>query len=203
VNVEHLERGVLAAIRVHMTQPDAIEAFNKEFITALKDRQSVRHRLRAQSRKQIQETEAKIARIVQAIAEGTSTPAIRTSLLEHEAKLLDLTANAEAHKDAPEAELSPDLADLYRGRLEEMEVALNDPSCRAEATHLIRGPIERIVLRPAAIGRGLEVEIVGQMAALAEIAKGVGPASPDAKAAASKRTVSMASPTGFEPVLPT
>jgi site-specific DNA recombinase len=203
VNVEHLERGVLAAIRDYLIQPEAIEAFNQEFKVALKDRQSARRRLQTESRKQIRETEAKIARIVEAIAEGTSTPAIRTSLLEHEAKLLDLTANAEAHKDAPEAELFPDLADLYRGRLEEMAVALSDPACRPEAIHLIRGLIERFVLRPAAIGRGLKVEIVGQMAALAEIARGVGPASPDAKAAASKRTVSMASPTGFEPVLPT
>ena len=54
--------------------------------------------------------------------------------------------------------LHPDLAQVYRGQVERLHLALADPALRDEALGILRGLIERVVIHPSE--DGLQVEIV-------------------------------------------
>jgi site-specific DNA recombinase len=54
--------------------------------------------------------------------------------------------------------LHPNLAQVYRSKVERLHEALADPALRDEALGILRGLIERVIVHPA--DDGLQVEIV-------------------------------------------
>ena len=58
--------------------------------------------------------------------------------------------------------LHPNLASLYRRKVEHLHEALQDPTIRAETLELIRPLIERVIMRP--VEDGFEIELVGAIA---------------------------------------
>ena len=67
--------------------------------------------------------------------------------------------------------LHPNLAQVYRRQVEQLQQALNDPEIRDEAVRILRGLIEHVSIGPA--DNGLEIEIVGEIAKMVEL--GIGP----------------------------
>ena len=67
--------------------------------------------------------------------------------------------------------LHPNLAQVYRRQVEELQQALDHPEIRDEALQVLRGLIEHVFIRPA--DKGFEIEIVGEIAKMVEL--GLGP----------------------------
>jgi hypothetical protein len=63
--------------------------------------------------------------------------------------------------------LHPNLAELYRRQVEQLQHSLSHPEIRDEAVQILRGLIERVSIRPAA--DGMEIEIVGEIAKMVEL----------------------------------
>lgn len=68
--------------------------------------------------------------------------------------------------------MHPDLAGLYRKKVEDLEAALADEAARSEALTILRQPIEAIVLHP--VDKSYELALVGEMASMVEAALGAG-----------------------------
>jgi hypothetical protein len=63
--------------------------------------------------------------------------------------------------------LHPNAAEIYRRKVAELELALNDDAVKAEAGEIIRSLIDRIVLTPAAEAPdGLDAQLHGDLAAV-------------------------------------
>ena len=86
--------------------------------------------------------------------------------------------------------LHPNLAQVYRRKVERLHEALADPALRDEALGLLRGLIERVVLHPAADGQ--EIEIVGEIVRMVELGRDAKQAALDAEAACSVKVVAGA-----------
>ena len=69
---------------------------------------------------------------------------------------------------APEAapRLHPNLSEIYRRKVANLEAALEDDELRAGAAEALRALIEEIRLTPDADGGTLQVELFGELAAL-------------------------------------
>jgi len=63
---------------------------------------------------------------------------------------------------APLPRLHPNLAEVYRQKVEALHEALADPHSGAEALEILRSLIERVVLHPRVTG--FEIELVGDIA---------------------------------------
>jgi hypothetical protein len=63
--------------------------------------------------------------------------------------------------------LHPNLAQIYRQKVEQLQRALEDSEIRDEAVHILRGLIEYVSIGP--IENGLEIEIVGEIAKMVEL----------------------------------
>ena len=90
----------------------------------------------------------------------------------------------------PPIRLHPNLAQVYRGKVERLHEALADPGLRDEALGILRGLIERVVIHPAE--DGLQVEIVGEIVKMVELGLNAKQAALGEEAACSVKVVAGA-----------
>ena len=128
----------------------------------------------------------------------------RSQLHELEARRETLTASLEA--PAPvQPRLHPNLAQMYRDKVARLHEAFQSGTDAPEALDKLRQIIERIVLTPVPDGKGFEIELIGEIAAMVRLglpetnARLHGPISA-ADHALFARSVKVVAGTGFEPV---
>lgn len=117
-------------------------------------------------RRELEVVNRKLRGLIEAIAEGPHAPGLQAKLDE-----------LEQRKTAPEAELAaalppaprlhPNPAEIYRRKVADLQAALADPQMQAEALEILRGLIERLVLRSAE--KGFEIELVGEIVAMVDL----------------------------------
>ena len=107
--------------------------------------------------------------LIDAIADGLRTPGLKEQLERLEHRKTELAqAIAQAPPTAPQ--LHPNLAELYRRKVAELQRALEDPSLRNEALTILRSLIDHVVITPA--DSGFEVDFVGEIANMIKVPGG-------------------------------
>jgi site-specific DNA recombinase len=95
------------------------------------------------------------------------------------------------------------LAQLYRGKVENLKSALDDPQCRTEAAETLRGLIERVSVRPTD-ENGFEIDLTGEIVRMIDLANATSRHKKTAPTGAVldlyKSSVKVVAGTGFEPV---
>ena len=112
----------------------------------------------------------RLGQIPAAIEQGVITASTKDRLLELESQRDRLAAQLAGVPTAVHMRLHPNLAEVYRRKVAELEVALNAPEDRAEAHTVLRGLIERIVLHPGTKRGELAAEMHGEIVALWQLA---------------------------------
>jgi hypothetical protein len=117
-------------------------------------------------RRELEEVNRKLRGLIEAIAEGLRAPGLQAKLDELEHRKIALEAELAA---APPSalRLHPNLAEIYRRKVADLQAALADSKGQAEALEILRGLIERVVLHPAE--KGFEIELVGEIAAMVDL----------------------------------
>ena len=96
--------------------------------------------------------------------------------------------------------IHPNLSEVYRSRVSNLAQALQEPGDGTAAFEAVRSLIERVVLHGRADGKGLEIELVGAIAAMVSLSLGKAltpmPANDRDPFAGSVKVVAGA---GFEP----
>jgi site-specific DNA recombinase len=95
--------------------------------------------------------------------------------------------------------LHPNLAEVYRQQVADMQTALNGPSA-TEARERVRDLIERVVLRPAPGGRDFEIELEGKIAGMTRVGADDQRAASPADRALFDSSVKVVAGIGFEPM---
>jgi hypothetical protein len=106
-----------------------------------------------------------------------------------------IDTRTDARRPAPPCLRSnPNLAQVYRAKVERLHVALADPAIRDEAFGVLRGLIERVVVHPGEDGP--QIELVGEIVRMVELGLNAKQAALPGEAACSVKVVAGA---GFEP----
>jgi hypothetical protein len=127
--------------------------------------------------------------LIEALIEGYRTAGLQQRLEELEARKAALEQKLAADPPPP-VRLHPNLAQVYRGKVERLHEALADPGLRDEALGILRGLIERVVIHPAE--DGLQVEIVGEIVKMIELGLDAKQAALPKEAAGSVKVVAGA-----------
>ncbi len=131
------------------------------------------HQEQVVAERRLAETEVRIRRIVAAIADGTDTPAMRQMLLELEDKKSALGATLAEIERPHVIELHPNLADVYRRKVEALEASLSaDEEIRREAVPILRSLIHRIVLQTGEKRGEMIIEVHSEPGAVLALASG-------------------------------
>ncbi len=164
-----LEGIILDALKSRLMQPDLVEEFIASF-HAEANRLNHTRELQLQAKgKELEDVARKLDGLIDAIAEGLRSDGLQAKLESLERRKRDLEGElAEAPPPAPR--FHPNLAELYRRKVEKLHEALSEPSIRQEAVEILRSLIDVVVLKP--VDRGFEIELVGDITKMIELPEG-------------------------------
>ena len=160
---QEVEARVLRALQDKLMRKDFFEEFCREFAKEM-NRLRMEHRAGLSgAKRELERVKREIEKVIDAIVQGYAGPELKarmTGLQERKEVLLAQLAEA----DEPPPLLHPSMADLYRTKVEELAAALRREDTRLEASEMLRGLIEAIVLTPE---KGqLRIELRGNLAAM-------------------------------------
>ena len=192
-----IEERVMAGLREKLMAPEAAA----EAMTAYAEETNRLNRERrasgATDRKELADIEKRIASMIAAIEEGGYVRGMSDRLRELEARQDEIAERLSAAPvDLPD--IHPNIATVYRRKVERLAEALADPRDRDEAADAIRGLIERIVLTPGEKRSEMDAALHGDLGTILEWAgNGGGKGATDIPK--SGMSVSVVAGVGFEP----
>jgi DNA invertase Pin-like site-specific DNA recombinase len=163
---QRIETRVLGGLRDKLMAPELvaefIRAYQEEFNAAAKTAAS---RL-AELKREAEAVDRKIAGIMAAIEDGMYTPALKERMKALEARKAEVEAEIAGSESPSIVRLHPNAAEIYRRKVAELELALNEESIKAEAADVLRSLIDRVVLTPVAEAPdGIDARLHGELAA--------------------------------------
>jgi hypothetical protein len=161
-----LEEFILDTLKHHLMHPDLVKEFIAEFTTEVNRQQRTREAAIDQKRREFTETTKRLDGLIDAIADGLRTPGLKQKLDDLELRKAELEREI-AGEALPAPRLHPNLAELYRRKVADLGVALEDPTLRDEALGILRGLVERVDLHPTA--DGFDIEFVGQIVKMLDL----------------------------------
>ena len=192
-----IEERVLAGLRERLMEPEAVAEAMRAWAV---ETNRLNHERRASGeidRKELAAVEKKIATMISIIDDGGYVKGMIDRLRELEARQNELTARlAIAPVNLPD--IHPNVASIYRRKVERLAEALNKPDERAEAASAIRGLIERIVLTPGANRGEMDAALHGDLGTILEWT-GTGGGIRKTDTPSSGMSVSVVAGAGFEP----
>ena len=194
ISAAQLEDRVLTGLKkILLGQEDLVEEFARAFEEELARLRKPRGSRAAQLSRDLAKVERGIRRCITFITEGDGDPgSVAATLLDLEARKKDLDAQLAAEPHEQSVAIHPNVGELYRRKVCELQTLLEDEMTRAEAFDAIRGLIERIEVRPGATRGKPEVILVGALAAILGFASAEGRSSGDGR-------VLLVAGAGFEP----
>jgi site-specific DNA recombinase len=164
-----IEEAVLECLKNNLMEPALVEIFIREFhAEANKQTQFLTTGITEKKRK-LEKRMTRLDGLYDAIADGLRTPGLKIKIEEMEAGIVTIKSELDA-APPPAPILHPNLAELYRRQVENLNKALNAPDSRTEAAEILRGIIERIDVTP--IGRGaFEIDLVGDIVNMIDLAQ--------------------------------
>ena len=197
-----VETRVLSGLKDQLMHPALIAEFIAEF-----QRESQKERLESlASRDDTERRLAKVLReidgLVTAITQGMYHPSMKAKMDGLEAERVDLAAKLDALPAHDPIPIHPGIADIYARKVADLAAALNEDGTRAEAADLLRGLIDKIILRPTVDApNGHLIELYGELGAILSLcSNGMGKNAKTHANGVGVRQVTMVAGTGFEPV---
>ncbi|MCU6454325.1 recombinase family protein [Sphingomonas sp. A2-49] len=192
VSTARYEDRVLHGLRAQMLDPDLVAIFVKEYHEARARGLREERQNRTRYERRLAEASGKVDRLVAAISAGAGEFAEVREALQQARAERDAAQEALLEMEAlPVVALHPAVVTSYRREVEELHAMFADPEAKAEAVPKLRSMIDRIVLVPAAEGRGVDISVEGRLAAMLAIAGG--------NAAPKPITITMERVKGIEP----
>jgi len=198
-----LDKLVLEGLASRLMAPEHVAVWVEEFTAAWNRGVAEASAGREAIARELATVERKLDGIINALADGFRASGLQGQLDSLEARRIALSAKLLA--PAPVLpRLHPNLAQVYREKVERLQELLQAGPDGAEALEAVRDLIERIVLTPSPDGRGFEVELLGEIAAMIRLATGDKPSAQRAREAGGldlfSSSVKVVAGTGFEPV---
>jgi site-specific DNA recombinase len=161
-----LESLILDGLKDRLTAPELVKEFIAEFHREVNRLSRDREVDLGLQRRELDDVNRKLRGLIEAIAEGLRAPGLQAKLDELEQRKTALEAELAAAPPPP-PRLHPNLAEIYRRKVADLQTALADLQARTEALEILRGLIDRVVLHPA--DKGFEIELVGEIAAMVDL----------------------------------
>ena len=192
-----LEERVLAGLREKLMAPEAAAEAMRAWAAETNRLNRERRASGEADRQELQAVKKKMAAMIGVIEDGGYVQGMIDRLRELEARQHELEAKLAATPVAV-PDVHPNVADIYRRKVERLASALNNPGERNEAAAAIRGLIERIVLTPGVAWAETDAKLVGDLGTILEWT-GAGDRRRHADAQLPKMSVSVVAGVGFEP----
>ncbi len=163
VRGDDVECAILEGLKSRLLEPQLFEEFAREFTAEVNRQRSDAAHGTAELRRKIDRLDVQIARLVEAIITGADAKSLNSKLKSLEAE--QQRARDALHEQCADRPLlHPNLAKIYRAKVESLGDALRDPANGREAFELVRSLIEEVRILPCA--NALSLELKGDLAGI-------------------------------------
>jgi site-specific DNA recombinase len=168
---DRIEGLVLDTLKSKLMEPHLVEKFIRDFHAEVNRLEKEHNVDRGHAGRELNRIKHKLDGLYDAIADGLRTPGLKTKLEELE-KSRDEQEKNISSTPPPAPILHPNLAELYKRKVQSLHDSLNKPACRTEAAEIIRSLVESIRVRN--IDDGIEIELIGEITNMIEAAQTTG-----------------------------
>ena len=186
-----LEEIVLNAMRTNLMAPELVAEFIREVHAELVRQRVHVNAERAPLERRLKQTEQQLQGLITAISEGLRGASIQARMDAMEAEKATITMQLKKQPDSVIL-LHPNLTAIYRKKVENLQQALNQPEHRDAAFAALRSLIERVEVKRT--HESIEIELVGEIAAMVQVAAPEGTTLADAL----RRSVKVVAGARFE-----
>ena len=176
ISDERFEARVLSGLKDRLLDPEAVALFVQEYHEENARRDREEGRARGKLERKIGQAKRRMARLVEAIASGASKfEQVRDQMIDAQAERESFEEALAAIESERVIALHPAIVDDYRravGALNQAVTEYDAPETREAVIPQIRALIESITVTPAAVERGVDIEITGRLARMIELATG-------------------------------
>lgn len=193
---EEVERRVLTALRTELMHPEVFAEFCDAFTQELNRAHMEAGASLNAKQDELERIDRELEKLLKVILSAGPIETIANKMKALEARKIELQQEL-VSTDKPVTLLHPNMANIYRERIEELHVTLNNDEVKAEAVEIIRSLVDAIVITPEEGTTAIELQ--GSLAgilALSQVSKK--PAAVSGDGLASK--VSLVAGRGFEPL---
>jgi len=187
-----LEGLILDALRCDLMHPDFVAEFIREFHAEINRQRRDAELVINLKHRELEETCRKLDGLIEAIAEGFRAPGLQARLNELEQSKATLQSEVDG-APAPAPRLHPNLAELYRQKVANLQDALADPATKEEALEILRSLIDRVSV--SAGENGYTIELVGEIANMVRLSTGAKSLGTEPH----RSSVKVVAGVGFEP----
>lgn len=167
---EKIEQRVLAGLKERLVSADAVGEAIRAYAQETNRLNQERRAQGEQDRKALDKIERAIAGIITAIEDGLYQPSMKARMEDLERQKAEITARrAVAPTDVPD--LHPNIATLYKKRVEQFTQSLADHEDGRQAAEALRSLIGEIVLTPGVKRGEVHAELRGELFGILEFAK--------------------------------
>jgi site-specific DNA recombinase len=197
IKAAELEDRVLTGLKdILIGNEEQIEVFVTEFKVELARLRKQRGANERHLQRDMNKVNTAIKRCLSFITEGDGDPGlVRDELRTLEARKRDLDRTLDAVHDDQAVEIHPNIADLYRKKVNELQTLLTDETARPQAMDLIQSMIDHIEIHAGTERGNPEVILVGALAQILAFTQ----QNKTAASNGSDGRVLMVAGAGFEP----
>ena len=159
---------MLSALQTKLLRKDFFEEFCREFAKEMNRLRMEQRAGLSSAKRELERVKREIQKLIDAIVEGIKASELKDRMAELQDRKETLLKQIQTAHEPPPL-LHPSMADLYRTKVEELAAALQREDTRLEASEMLRGLIDSIVLTPEE-GQ-LRIELRGNLAAMLTIAQ--------------------------------
>jgi len=172
IQAERLEARVINGLKnILLGRDDLLEAFASAFFEKTVRLRRERNRQRQTQQKELAKVQRSIDRCLDFIINGDGAmDTIRQKLSDLEVSKANILRLMDQDTPPTKVEPRPNIGQLYQRRVEQLSHLLDDDSSPQEAVTIIRSLIDQIEITPGEKRGDLQVQLVGGLAAILELA---------------------------------
>jgi site-specific DNA recombinase len=161
-----LEQTILNGLKQHLMHPELFKEFCAEFIKEVNRLKHDQAAQRSSLEAELTRVARRVRKIVDAIADGVPARSLKDELLGLEAREDEIKVKLAATPE-PKVYLAPNMAEIYRDRVDGLQQALAAGGEQDQACEAIRDLIDKVVLTP--VEGVLRVDLHGEVAAILQL----------------------------------
>lgn len=166
-----IEQRALSGLTEKLVSADAVAEAVRAYHEELNRQNRERRAQTSADRPALAKVERAIASIIAAIEDGMYQPTMKERMTELEQQKAEITARLAV--DEPQLlDVNPNIAEVYRRKVEHLSDALADPQANQEAATAIRSLIGEIVLTPGAKRGQVHATLRGELMSILDFAAG-------------------------------
>jgi hypothetical protein len=160
---EVLERSVLSGLKTHLLSPELVKEFISEFHRETNRLNAERGRRSEAAKAELARVEVEIRNIIAAVKQGMVHASMQDALTQLEKRKATLACEIAA-TPLPPPVIHPNLAELYRRKVDRLHECLTASGTRTEAAEALRCLVDEIRLVPQ--DGALAIDLYGELGAI-------------------------------------